>query len=190
VYEGLVAMDFDAAMCAEHGHGEYTRLDALRLPALYLAFVNTRKFSGRVHSPLRARYDRGEPAVVDAMREFAALAQRGAQLLAAPGAGPLVGSAAAEFASLMERNFALRRAVLGDEVIGAANLHMVRLASEHGLTAKFCGSGGAVVCVRADGAALADETAVRAAFAQAGFRFVRARVRDGDGSSSTVVIQA
>jgi hypothetical protein len=48
-------------------------------------------------------------------------------------------------------NFAMRRKLYGDAVVGAENIAMIDIAKEHGLSAKFTGSGGALVCMRSDG---------------------------------------
>ncbi|GFR46070.1 hypothetical protein Agub_g7499 [Astrephomene gubernaculifera] len=48
-------------------------------------------------------------------------------------------------ADLMTANFELRRALFGDEVLGARNLRMVELARSVGAGVNFSGSGGAVV---------------------------------------------
>lgn len=41
--------------------------------------------------------------------------------------------------------------VAGDAVVGSRNISMVELAGSFGLSAKFTGSGGAMLCLRADG---------------------------------------
>ena len=41
--------------------------------------------------------------------------------------------------------------VAGDAVVGSRNISMVELAGSFGLSAKFTGSGGAILCLRADG---------------------------------------
>ena len=48
-------------------------------------------------------------------------------------------------------NFAMRRKLYGDAVVGAENIAMIDIAKVHGLSAKFTGSGGALVCMRSDG---------------------------------------
>jgi len=54
-------------------------------------------------------------------------------------------------ATLAESNFAMRRSLYGDVVVGEKNIRMVQLAKERGLSAKFTGSGGALLCLRSDG---------------------------------------
>jgi glucuronokinase len=48
---------------------------------------------------------------------------------------------------LMDTNFATRRRLYGDAVVGAVNIRAVELARELGFSAKFTGSGGAIVCM-------------------------------------------
>jgi glucuronokinase len=53
-------------------------------------------------------------------------------------------------ADLMDKNFSLRRKLYTDEVVGGRNIAAVDLANKLGLSAKFTGSGGALVCLRRD----------------------------------------
>lgn len=57
----------------------------------------------------------------------------------------------ATIARCMDQNFALRREIYGDAVVGAQNVATAELCREHGLAAKFTGSGGAFICMRRDG---------------------------------------
>ena len=54
---------------------------------------------------------------------------------------------AAAWARLFARNFDGRRALFGDAALGRDNIRMVEIARECGASAKFPGSGGAVVGV-------------------------------------------
>ncbi|KAI8582235.1 hypothetical protein K450DRAFT_228025 [Umbelopsis ramanniana AG] len=136
-YGGLVFMDFGKQQVDQYGYGKYERLNMDNLPPLWLAYVADPKDSGKVHSSVRQRFANGEPAVVEAMRQFAqfttdakdALEQRDHK----------------RFAELMSSNFNLRRAVYGDAALGNANLRMIELAKEYNCVAKFPGSGGAIV---------------------------------------------
>ncbi|KAG2188493.1 hypothetical protein INT44_001247 [Umbelopsis vinacea] len=136
-YGGLVFMDFGKQQVDQYGYGKYERLNMDNLPPLWLAYVADPKDSGKVHSSVRQRFANGEPAVVDAMRQFAqfttdakdALEQREHK----------------RFAELMSSNFNLRRAVYGDAALGNANLRMIDLAKQYNCVAKFPGSGGAIV---------------------------------------------
>ena len=73
-------------------------------------------------------------------------------------------------ASLMNENFDLRRAMFGDEALGAMNIAMVTTPRSVGAAAKFTGSGGAaaVLCPKGD----AQAAAVREACERAGFTVV------------------
>ncbi len=62
----------------------------------------------------------------------------------------LEGGRADELAPLMLENFQWRRQMYSDGVVGEANLQAAALADSLGLAAKFTGSGGAFVCLRAD----------------------------------------
>ncbi|KAJ1617171.1 hypothetical protein T492DRAFT_503876 [Pavlovales sp. CCMP2436] len=170
-YGGLVAMDFAPATPRESA---YTRLPVELLPPLYLAY-NTRLLgdSGKVHSPVRARFAAGDPEVVQGMATLAALANLAVTALHAGDYGALCDA--------MDENFNLRRRIYFDKVVGARNLEMISLARTHGLAAKFTGSGGACICLKRPTTESpgtfplkADEEAgLRAAFAVLGFTFVR-----------------
>lgn len=182
-------MDFAAEHFATLGHGRYVPINPQLLPPLYLAFISEPSFSGKVHSPLRARFDRGEPAVVEAMQQFARYAERTYELFASQSSDAtcLAPQQIAELAQLMDDNFDLRHRILGSEVIGAANLRMVELARSLGLAAKFTGSGGAVVCLSRDGSTV-DVERVRPLFAAAGCEFVRVTPLPAGASGSGVVL--
>lgn len=137
VYGGLVYMDFNREFFETHGHGRYERLDLHLLPPLYLAFRRSlSQISGIYHSNLRDRWERGDPEVVAAMTEFGSITERGRQAL--------VGGDHAEFSRLMDRNFDLRRTLVR---LDPVNVEMVRRAREMGVSAKYAGSGGAIVGV-------------------------------------------
>lgn len=137
VYGGLVYMDFSRDFFQTHGHGQYKRMDPDLLPPLYLAFRRSlSQISGIYHSNLRDRWERGDPEVLAAMTEFADLAERGREALLA--------GEHATFARLMDRNFDLRRKLVR---LDPVNVEMVRRAREIGVSAKYAGSGGAIVGV-------------------------------------------
>ena len=45
----------------------------------------------------------------------------------------------------MTQNFQLRKRMFGEDALGKMNLEMVRCAERAGASAKFCGSGGALL---------------------------------------------
>jgi len=160
VYGGAVYMDFDAGYMA--GHGRYERLDLSLLPPLYLAYTPEPSDSGKIHSSVRYRFDRGEREVVEGMRRLGELTEASREALEARDYETL--------GRLMDENFDVRRRMYGDKCLGEANLRMIELARSLGLPAKFPGSGGAIV-----GLYLDEEQFARAqqAFTDEGFAFCR-----------------
>ncbi|MGD0093995.1 MAG: GHMP kinase [Planctomycetota bacterium] len=146
VYEGLVYMDFSPErMCERSGYacGVYERLDPRLLPPLYLAYKAAVSEPTEVfHNDIRARFDRGEKAVVKAMRKFAGLAEQARTAILAH--DPV------RLAQLMNENFDTRRSIYK---LPAAQVEMVDAARAVGASAKFAGSGGAIVGTY-DGAAM------------------------------------
>lgn len=135
VYGGLVHMNFDKAIMERQGHGEYEELDPRLLPPLYIAYrTNWSEGTEVFHNDIRARWLRGEPEVVEAMRFWADLAQRVRDALVR-GEGTTIGP-------MLDANFDRRREIYQ---ISAGNLRMVELARSVGASAKFTGSGGAIV---------------------------------------------
>jgi glucuronokinase len=135
VYEGMVYMNFDRAIMAGQGYGEYEPIDPALLPPLYVAYRTDLAEGTEVfHNDIRGRYQRGEPAVVAAMEYWAGLADQVRQLLI-EGEGHRIGP-------LLNANFDRRRAIYQ---ISEGNLRMVEAARSVGASAKFTGSGGAIV---------------------------------------------
>ncbi|MBM3495176.1 MAG: hypothetical protein FJX72_12775 [Armatimonadetes bacterium] len=160
VYGGCMFMDFAQDLMETRGYGEYTRMDSRLLPRLYLAWDDRPSESGRIHSDVRTRFQRGDPQVIEAMRGFADLAERGRVALEERDFG--------ELARLMDANFDLRRRIYGDDVLGARNLEMVSIARDLGFAAKFPGSGGAVIGPFSSDT---DRDRLAEAFVQRGYRF-------------------
>nr|NIP92526.1 GHMP kinase [Akkermansiaceae bacterium] len=136
-YEGVVYMDFAREHFERQGYGQYEQLDPASLPSLYVAFTSSLSEGTEIfHNDIRGRFHRGEPEVVDAMAEWADLTRQARELLLA-GRG-------AEIGPLLDRNFDLRRSLYQ---LSAGNLAMVETARSVGASAKFTGSGGAIVGV-------------------------------------------
>ncbi len=134
-YQGLVFMDFDRQLMVSRGYGEYRRLDARQLPPLYMAYRNDpSEISGVYHGNLRQRYQAGDPDVLQAVEAWKALTD--AFLVA------LENGDHPEMARLINRNFDIRRRLA---TLHPSNLEMVELARAQGASAKFTGSGGAIV---------------------------------------------
>ena len=138
VYEGLVYMDFDHAR--EHDvHGfkcyHYEPLDPALLPPLYLAYHDALSEPTEVfHNDMRARFNRGEHQVVKAMKHFAELAASAREALLARDAERL--------SRLMDENFDTRRSIYN---LPSWQVKMVETARQCGASAKFAGSGGAII---------------------------------------------
>jgi len=135
VYEGLVAMDFDEAVMDKQGYGNYEPLDPALLPKLYIAYRDdlsepTEKF----HNDIRHRFDQGESKVVNAMRFWVRLTDKVKKCL-------LDGQIDA-IGALLDANFDRRRKIY---TISEENIRMVEAARAAGASAKFTGSGGAIV---------------------------------------------
>ena len=138
VYEGLVYMDFDRSR--EHlvdgiTSYWYEPLDPGLLPPLYVAHHETLGEPTEIfHNDIRERFNRGDPQVVDAMTCFAGLAADGREALLARDAERL--------AALMNRNFDTRRSIY---CLAPWQSAMVDTARACGASAKFAGSGGAII---------------------------------------------
>lgn len=135
VYEGLVAMDFDETIMSRQGYGNYEPLSPALLPRLYIAYRDdlsepTEKF----HNNLRHRFDQGESKVVNAMRFWARLTDKVKKCL--------LDRQTDTIGELLDANFDRRRKICR---IGEENTRMVEAARSAGASAKFTGSGGAIV---------------------------------------------
>ena len=159
VYGGLVAMDLGREIMEDKGHGHYEPLDINLMPAMYLAYDQKNgSDSGRVHRPMRTRWESGDDEVVQGMSHIAELAHQGK--------AALTNGDYDQLARLMDDNFRARLKLYGEEALGEHNLRMISIARNMGLSAKFAGSGGAIigVCQGED-----RQKDVMAAFVQEGF---------------------
>jgi glucuronokinase len=134
-YEGLVFMDFAQGHFEHQGYGSYEELDVSSLPPLYIAYRTTLSEGTEIfHNDIRTRFNRQEPKIMAALEEWANLAQQTRDLLVA-GKGDQIGP-------LLDRNFDLRSQTYQ---LSAGNLAMIEAARAVGASAKFTGSGGAIV---------------------------------------------
>ena len=148
VYQGLVFMDFDKALLEKQGFGHYEPLHLTKLPNFYIAYRTDLSEGSEVfHNNIRERFDRGEPEVVNAMKYWAdlTLQARGALEL---GDWP-------KLAELMNANFDKRKEIFQ---LSEGNLRMVDTARSVGASAKFTGSGGAIIGTYTDDAMFAKLT--------------------------------
>ena len=137
-HEGLVYMDFSRQRIRElcgFECGVYEPLDPGLLPPLYVAYkTDVSQPTEVVHGNLRARFEQGEPAVVEAMDRLAELADQAREAILAGDSESL--------GRLIDANFELRRSICR---LPARQIEMVECARRAGATAKFAGSGGAIV---------------------------------------------
>jgi glucuronokinase len=135
VYEGLVFMDFARELMQRQGYGGYEPLDPALLPNVYVADRRSLSEGTEVfHNNIRARFEEGDKQVVDAMKRWAQIAADGRQALLERDYPALD--------RLIDANFDLRASIYK---LSEGNLQMVRTARSTGATAKFAGSGGAIV---------------------------------------------
>jgi glucuronokinase len=138
VYEGLVYMDFDHSRKHEVAGlacYAYESLDPALLPSLYLAYHHALSEPTEVfHNDIRGRFNRGDAKVVQAMKHFAELAARGRDALLA-GDSTLLGA-------LMDENFNTRANIYN---LPSWQVAIVDTARACGASAKFAGSGGAII---------------------------------------------
>ncbi|MEN6423755.1 MAG: GHMP kinase [Phycisphaerales bacterium] len=134
-YEGLVYMDFAREIMQRQGYGNYEPMDPRLLPKLYIAYRDdlsepTEKF----HNNIRHRFDQGEPKVVNAMKFWANLAEKVKKCLLGGQLDPIP--------DMLNANFDKRCEIYR---IAEENIRMVETARSVGASAKFTGSGGAIV---------------------------------------------
>jgi glucuronokinase len=135
VYEGCVYMDFEKEYFQNHSYGKYESIDPKLLPKLYLAYkVELGKVSGIVLNGIREKYDKGDLLVHETLGELASLADQGREAIRNKDYETLN--------KLINRNFDLRCKIMN---ISPSNMELVMSARECGASAKFSGSGGAII---------------------------------------------
>lgn len=137
-YEGIVYMDFSRdQMRRECGleYGVYEPLSPPELPRFYLAWLTHGAEPTEVtHRSLRQRFEAGEPDVIRAMKRFAEIASEGRSAL--------MDGDTSRLNELIDENFDLRRSICP---LNAAHVRLIEAARSVGASAKFCGSGGAII---------------------------------------------
>lgn len=169
VYEGLVYMDFSKQrierICGLEC-GVYEPLDPALLPPLYLAYnTDTGEPTEVPHGNLRDRYLKGDAQVVAAMQQFAQLTDQAR--------GALENGDCQALNRAIDANFDLRQSICP---LAEQHRKMVETARSAGVSAKFAGSGGAILGVCADAATFAR---LAGAMDAIGCRVVRPKVAAG-----------
>ncbi len=135
VYEGCVFMDFEEKNLKEKGFGTYEQLNAGNLPNIYLAYkTDLSKVSGAVLNNIKERYFAGDQLVIDTLNEIAQCAEDGKTAIQNKDFDQLN--------TLVNKNFDLRCKIMN---ISESNLELVQTARNCGASAKFSGSGGAII---------------------------------------------
>ena len=136
-YNVPVYMDFDKAHMLKTGVGRYETIEIPSELKLYVAFrTDLAEGSEILHSRLRDDYDNGVPAVLAAIKEWVSLTEKMKAALETKKFDAIP--------ALIDRNFDLRCEVCGGS-ISAKNRQMVEIARSNGASAKFTGSGGAII---------------------------------------------
>lgn len=134
-YEGCVFMDFNKEFLDKNGYGIYEPLSPELLPPLYIAYsTKLSKVSGRVLNEIRVKYDRGDQNVISTLNCIAAIAEQGKEALKRGDNEKLH--------TLINENFDLRCQIMN---ISERNKELVGTARACGASAKFAGSGGAII---------------------------------------------
>lgn len=142
-YENMVYMDFDQAQarqCNGLTYYAYAPLVLAQNPPLYLAYhTNLSEPTETFHNDIRGRFMRGEEIVVNAMRHFAALAAAGREAL--------LNYDIDRLNVLINENFDTRRSIYR---LPDWQVQMIETARRCGASAKFAGSGGAIIGTYSD----------------------------------------
>jgi glucuronokinase len=134
-YAQPVYMDFNKTIMNKQGFGNYEVLDAALFPSMYIAFrKNLSEGTEVLHNNLRARFNIGEEKVLEAMEQWAGYTENFREAL--------LKQDYQSMHDLINANFDLRRSLIP---ITKGNIEMVETARSAGASAKFTGSGGAVI---------------------------------------------
>jgi glucuronokinase len=144
-YENVVYMDFDKSQ-EQYINGlpsyAYEALALAETPPLYVAIHTAlSEPTEAFHNNLRGRFARGEADVVNAMQHFGALA--------AQGRAALLERDYARLGALIDENFDTRHSICR---LPDWQTKMITTARRCGASAKFAGSGGAIIGTYADAA--------------------------------------
>uniref|UniRef100_UPI003217A5D6 mevalonate kinase family protein n=1 Tax=uncultured Draconibacterium sp. TaxID=1573823 RepID=UPI003217A5D6 len=139
-FEKPVFMDFNKKIMNKQGYGNYQVLNTSNFPNFYIAFrKNLSSGTELVHNNLKARFDIGEEKVLDAMNRWGQITEEFKMALEK--------NEHETMHNLINENFDLRRSLIP---ISKGNIEMVELARFVGASAKFTGSGGAIIGTYSD----------------------------------------
>jgi glucuronokinase len=139
-FEAPVFMNFDREIMKNQGYGIYERINTENFPLFYIAYRrNLSEGTEVVHNNLKARFEIGDPEVLQAMQRWAEITE---EFKIALNEGNFK-----KMNELMNENFDLRRKTV---LISKGNIEMVELARSVGASSKFTGSGGAIIGICED----------------------------------------
>ena len=169
-YNTPVFMDFDKEYMTAHGIGKYQKISIPADLNIYVAYrTDLAEGSEILHSRLRDDYESGVPRVIAAMQEWAELTEKVKNALDCRDYEKIP--------ALLDRNFDLRCEVCSGSV-SAKNRRMVEIARSCGASAKFTGSGGAIIGTYKDEAMF---EAMRSSFKQEHIELLKPEiVKEGD----------
>ncbi len=140
-YNEPVFMDFDRKLMADKGYGNYEPIEIPDQIRLFIAFrTDLSEGSEILHGHLREDYENGKPEVLAAIGEWAELTEKARTAIGEKNIDTL--------GELIDRNFDLRCEVCTS--VSPKNRRMVELARSVGASAKFTGSGGAIIGIYED----------------------------------------
>jgi len=134
-FESPVFMDFNKDIMDKQNYGDYHILDRALFRNLYIAYrTDLSQGSEVMHNDFRERFHFNDKEVLDAIRKWAELTEKGREAL--------IHSDLDRLSQYIDTNFDIRRSVMN---ISQKNIQMVELARSVGASAKFTGSGGAII---------------------------------------------
>jgi glucuronokinase len=134
VYATPVYMNFDKHLMEQQGYGEYIPFDKTLLPNLYLAYrTNLSEGSEVTHNDLATRYAKGDGDVLQAIEQWKNLTDKVWDKLQ---------KGDKDIAALINENFDIRNRTIA---LSSGNKALVETARSTGASAKFTGSGGAII---------------------------------------------
>lgn len=134
-FEKPVFMNFDKGIMEKQGYGDYKVLQADNFPPFYIAFrKNLSEGTEVLHNNLKARFDIGEEKVLKAMARWGEITEEFKTAL--------LDNNRKSMHKLINENFDLRKELVP---ISKGNIEMIDFARSIGASAKFTGSGGAII---------------------------------------------
>jgi glucuronokinase len=134
VYATPVYMNFDKELMDKQGYGDYIPFDKSLFPNLYLAYrTNLSEGSEVTHNDLATRYKKGDSDVLRAIEQWRQLTDAVWHKLQ---------HGDKDIAALINQNFDIRNNTIA---ISQGNKQLVETARAVGASAKFTGSGGAII---------------------------------------------